>query len=60
MVGAFSRVLVKRSPKPLQTDRGKEFLNALFQKFLKSKNIIFLRLTTMRPKRALSSDLIEL
>ena len=41
MVDAFSRVIVKRSPKRLQTNRGKEFLNALFQKFLKSKNIDF-------------------
>ena len=41
MVGAFFRVIVKRFPKRLQTDRGKEFLNALFQKFLKSKNIDF-------------------
>ena len=42
MVGAFSCVIVKRSPKRLQTDRGKEFLHALFEKFLKSKNINFL------------------
>ena len=41
IVGAFSRVIVKRSPKRLQTDHEKEFLNALFQKFFKSKNIDF-------------------
>ena len=41
ITNAFSKILTKSKRKPLQleSDRGSEFYNSIFQKFLKSKNI---------------------
>ena len=38
---AFDKIFKERIPLKLQTDKGKEFINNKFQKFLKSKNIIW-------------------
>ena len=38
---AFGEIFLERIPLKLQTDKGKEFINNKFQKFLKSKNIIW-------------------
>ncbi|XP_070552170.1 uncharacterized protein [Ptychodera flava] len=42
LVAAFEQILkTGRKPEKLQTDQGKEFVNHLFQKFLKSEDIQF-------------------
>ena len=41
IVEAFKKMTQKRQPKYVQTDKGKEFLNSLFQKYLKYKKIHF-------------------
>lgn len=41
VVAAFKKMTVKRRPKYVQTDKGKEFLNKEFQNHLKKNNISF-------------------
>jgi hypothetical protein len=41
LTNAFSTILEERRPAHLQTDKGKEFLNKLFQSLLKDNGIIF-------------------
>ena len=42
LVKAFEKICKKdRQPEKLHTDKGTEFTNRLFQKFLKDKNIVF-------------------
>ena len=48
LVKAMQGVLKDRSPKSLQTDKGKEFKNTHFQKFLQSRGIHFF--TTENPE----------
>ena len=46
LVKAFQKILsTGRKPIKLQTDQGTEFLNRVFQKFLRDNNIDFLLLT---------------
>ena len=39
VTAAFTAMIVDRSPKYLQTDKGTEFLNATFRKLLDDRNI---------------------
>lgn len=41
IVQAFTIIFLKRKPKSLQTDQGKEFKNSKFQKFLKEHGVRF-------------------
>ena len=41
IINSFDQIFKQRQPLKLQTDKGKEFINNKFQKFLKSKNIIW-------------------
>ena len=41
VLDGFIRMTKKRTPQSLQTDRGKEFLNKVFQDYLKEENIHF-------------------
>ena len=38
---AFTKIFKDRQPRKLRTDSGKEFLNKTFQRFLKSRGVIF-------------------
>ena len=47
LLEAFHSILSKdRKPEKLRTDKGTEFLNESFQKYLKNKNIHFIQQTT--------------
>jgi len=48
LIQAFNSILKQRQPKALQTDKGTEFKNKDFQKFLKKKNIHYF--TTENPE----------
>jgi len=41
IIKSFDEIFKERAPSKLQTDKGKEFINSKFQKFLGSKNIIW-------------------
>ncbi|GFY13349.1 uncharacterized transposon-derived protein F54H12.3 [Trichonephila clavipes] len=43
IVSAFKKIFSERIPKKLQTDAGKEFVNVVFQKYLKKMKVGFLQ-----------------
>ena len=55
LVKAFQTILSSgRKPSKLQTDKGTEFLNGVFQKFLRDNNIAFLTV-----KSGLKASVVE-
>ena len=59
LVKAFEKILRKgRKPETFHSDKGTEFTNRLFQKYLKKNNIASLLRKTLKPRHLSSKDLI--